>query len=298
MANAITGINDDILSNAVLKGFVAGITPLMAFTTSFNADAVKKGDKVSVPRVGAQDAATTKATHTAYDIQDADSDAVEIALGQPVYVSAGLDDVEVASSSVLSLELFGEQKGFSLAKKILQDILGEVTASAYGAAVFTGAHGTFDADDVVDIRTACSAADMPVGNRSLILDEAYIGALLKDNAIQSAEAFGSTQPIREGSIGRLSGFDVYESTLIPGNSENLVGLAAHPAGLAVAMRYLKPQEGNTYSAAYPVTDAKTGITIGVREGYDNLSGVKYRIWEAVYGSEPGIAAGIKRIVSA
>lgn len=298
MANAITGINDDILSNAVLKGFKAGILPLTAVATSFSADAVKKGDKVSVLRVGAQDAAATKTSHGAYAIQDADSDAVEVSLGQPVYVTAALDDVEVASSSVLTLEQFGEQKGFQLAKSIMQGILAKITAAAYGAAVFTGAASTFDADDVIDIRTACTVAEMPESARALVLDAAYVGALLKDGSIQDAASFGSNTPIREGAIGRLAGFDVFESTLIPANGENLKGFAAHPAGLAIAMRYLKPQDGNTYSAAYPVTDATTGITIGVREGYDNLSGRKYKIWECVYGAEVGIAAGIKRIVSA
>ena len=298
MANAITGINNNTLSNAVLKGFVAGITPFMAFTTSFSADAVKKGDKVTVPRVGAQDAATTKATHGAYAIQDSDSDSVEIALGQPVYVSCGLDDTEVANSDVLSLELYGEQKGFQLAKKIFTYVFGKVTAENFGAAVFTGAAGDFDSDEVINVRGACSAANMPASPRSLILDDTYITSLLKDTAVKNAAAKGDSNAINEGKVLRLSGFDVYESTLIPANGENLVGIAAHPAGLAIAMRYLKPQEGNTYSAAYPITDPTTGITIGVREGYDNLSGVKYRIWEAVYGYEVGIAAGIKRLVSA
>ena len=298
MANNITGINDDILSKAVLDGFVSGITPLTAFTTSFSNEAVKKGDKVSVPRVGVQDSAAAKTTHAAYTIQDSDSDAVEITLGQPVYVSSGLDDVEIASSSVLTLEMYGKQKGFQLAKKIMQDILSKVTNTNFGAAVHTGLAANFDADDVVDIRTACSQADMPEEMRALILGPTYVGNLLKDNAIQNNSAFGSSTPIRDGSIGRLVGFDVFESNLIPSNSENLVGLAAHPAGLAIAMRYLQPQAGNTYSAAYPVTDAATGITIGVREGYDNLKGVKYKIWEAVFGYEVGIAAGIKRIISA
>ena len=298
MANAITGINDDILSKAVLDGFVAAITPLTAFSTSFSSDAVKKGDKVSVPRVGVQDAAATKTNHGAYTIQDSDSDAVEITLGQPVYVSTGLDDVEIASSSALSLELFGKSKGAVLATKIIQDILSKVTLANYGAHVFAGAANTFDSDDVIDIRTACTAADMPLENRSLILDDAYVGALLKDAAVKSSDRFGSTTPVRDGSVGRIAGFDVFESTLIPTNSENLIGIAAHPAGLAIAMRYLQPQSGNTYSAAYPVTDSKTGITIGVREGYDNLKGVKYKIWEAVYGYEVGVAAGIKRLLSA
>jgi hypothetical protein len=298
MANEITGINDDILSKSVLDGFVAEVIALTAFTTSFSADAVKKGEKVSVPRVGTQDAAATKTSHGAYTLQDSDSDAVEISIGQPVYVSSALDDSEVANSSALNLDLYGKSKGAKLAQKVLADILGTITNANFGAAALTSTAGNFDADDTVDLKVVCDQANMPMELRALVLGPTYVGALLKDNSIQNASAFGSAAPVRDGSIGRISGFDLFGSNLVPANAENLVGFAAHPSALAIAMRYLKPQEGNTYSAAYPVTDSKTGITIGVREGYDNLTGRKYRIWEAAYGYSVGIAAGLKRIVSA
>ena len=41
-------------------------------------------------------------------------------------------------------------------------------------------------------------------------------------------------------IRRLAGFDIFETTILPENGEKLVGFAAHPSGLAVAMRYLEP----------------------------------------------------------
>lgn len=297
MANSITGINDDIISQAILESFVAEIAPLRAFNTDFSPDAAKRGDKVSILRTTTADASTTKTTHTDYTIQDADSDAVEISLGQPEYVSWGLDDVEIASSSVLSMEVYGTQKGFQLAKAIFQDILSVVTNANFGAAAFTGAASTFDADDVVDVRKVCTAADMPRNMRSLVLDEDFIANLLKDATIQDVSAFGSNTPIREGAVGRLAGFDVFESTLIPGNSENLSGFAAHPAGIAAAFRYLMPQQGHKYNRAEAMTDP-SGITLGLRDWYDEDSGVRKRVMESVYGYAVGISAGIKRIVTA
>lgn len=297
MANSITGVNDDIIAQAALEAFVASILPLSAFTTSFSGEAAKKGEKVSVLRTIAADAAADKTTHAAYTIQDADNDAVEITLGQPKYVSWGLDDVEIASSSVVNMEVYGKQKGYELARAVLVDIFGAITNANYGAAVFTGAASTFDSDDVIDIATACDTAKMPPEMRALVLSETYAGALCKDNSIKSAANLGSAEVIREGSIGRLSGFDVFKSVLIPSNSENLVGFVAHPAGLAVAMRYLKPQEGNTYLRAEPLTDP-SGITLGLRDWYDNSTGVRQRVLECVFGKITGIAAGIKRIVSA
>ena len=297
MANSITGINDDIISMSTLEAFTAAIAPLNAFTTNFSPDAVKRGDKVSILRTIAADAALTKTAHTAYTIQDADSDAVEISLGQPVYVSWALDDTEIASSSVLNMEVYGQQKGFQLAKKVLQDILGTITNANFSTAAFVGAASTFDADDVADIKGVCDTANMPIFPRSLVVDTTYYTALLKDVAIQNSNAFGGSEAIREGRIPNLMGFDLYQSTLIPGNSENLTGFATHPSGLAVAMRYLAPQDGNTYLTASPLTDP-SGITIGLRDWYDNDSGIRKRLFECVYGYVTGIAGGIKRITSA
>lgn len=299
MANSITGVNDDIIAMSVLEAFVADMLPITVFATNFSDEARKKGDRVSVLRtITADEAALTKVTHADYTIQDADSDAVEVVLGQPDYVSWSLDDTEISQSSVVNMEVYGIQKGNKLATTVFQNILGAVTLANYGAAAFTGASSTFDADDVVDLRKVVTEAKWPQRPRSLVLEPAIIANLLKDGAIQDASAIGSTEPIREGSIGRLGGFDIFESTLIPANGQNLTGFAATPAGMAVAIRYLLPQEGHTYFRAEPLTDPTSQITLGLRDWYDNDSGVRKRVLECVYGKAVGISAGIKRIVSA
>lgn len=298
MANSITGINDDIISSSVLSGFTSAITPIMALATDFSADAAKRGDKISVLRDNtAIDAVQTKATHTAYTIQDADSDSIEITLGQPKYVSWSLDDTEIAQSSVLNLEIYGRRKGNKLAQGILADILAPITAANFGAAAFTGLASTFDADDVADIKNAADVANWGDEDRYLVLSAAYYNALLKDGAIQAADAFGGIEGIRQGKVPTLMGFKLIMSNLIPANGENLVGFASSGTGLATAFRYLQPQEGNTYNRAERLTDP-SGMTLGLRDWYDNGSGVRNRVVESVYGVQVGINTGILRMVSA
>jgi hypothetical protein len=298
MANSITGVNDDIISQNVLSGFVKSIAPIMAFATDFSSDAARKGDKVSVLRDNtAIDAAADKTTHAAYTIQDADSDAIEISLGQPKYVSWGLDDTEIAQSSVVNLEVYGRRKGNKLASTILADILSPITAANFGSAAFTGAASTFDADDVADIKSAADAADWDDMSRYLVLSPTYYNALLKDAGIQSADAFGGIEAIRQGKIPTLFGFGLIMSNLIPANGENLVGFASSGSGLATAFRYLQPQEGNTYNRAERLTDP-SGMTLGLRDWYSNDTGVRNRVVECVYGKAVGIPTGILRLVSA
>lgn len=300
MANSIAGVNQDIVARSGLNAFVKAMTPISAFATNFSSEAAQSGDKISVWRETYPDeAALTKTTHSDYTIQDADSDAIELTLGQPVYVSFGLDDTELAQNPPVSMEAYGRAKGNKLATKVLQDIWGLLLTATYTDEIVSTA-GNFDADDVADLRAELSKNDaIPMDSRmSLVLSPDYVAALLKDAGIQGADSFGSDQPIREGVVGRLMGFDVYESNVIPANGENLVGFACVPDAIAVAMRYLQPQEGNTYFRAEPLVDpGGSGITCGLRDWYDNDSGTRKRVMECVYGYAAGLTAGLIRIVS-
>ena len=82
---------------------------------------------------------------------------------------------------------------------------------------------------------------MPVTDRALVLDGAYFTNLLGDDIVAKSFMLPIAQPgIVEAQIRRLAGFDIFETTILPENGEKLVGFAAHPSGLAVAMRYLEP----------------------------------------------------------
>lgn len=296
MANSTTGIQDDIISQAVLQGFSAAIAPIASLNTLFSDAAAQKGDRVSVPRLAsALDAAADKSVGGAYTIQDIDSDAVEIILNKHKYVSMGADDIEYANSSALVLERYGIRKGNLLAKTVLQDIWSEITAANFGAAVFTGAASTFDEDDVADIADSCDDADMPA-DRYLVLSNAYITALRKAGAIKDTSGYGYNA-IMSGNVPMLHGFKIVPTNILPANAENLVGFATDGSGIAAAFRYLAPANGHKYDVAEPVV-GEGGITLGLRKWYSEDYGNDRTVLECVYGYETGIAAGIKRLVSA
>lgn len=298
MANSITGTQDDIIASGVLRGFTSAIAPLMAFATDFSDEAARKGDRVSVFRDNtAIDAALTKTTHGAYTIQDADSDAVELVFGQPKYVSWGLDDVEIANSSVVNLDRYGFRKGNKLGVTIFQDVCSLITNANFGAAAFTGAATTFDMDDVIDIKDACDDADWPEEERVLVLSNAYYNVLLKDATAKDASAMGTVAAIQNGTLPMVAGFSVIRSNIIPANGENLVGFAADRSAIALAMRYLQPQPGHTYSRVERVP-GEGGVIMGLRQWYDNDSGVNKRVLENLTADAVAIGTGIKRLVSA
>jgi len=121
---------------------------------------------------------------------------------------------------------------------------------------------------------------------------------LKDDSIKSRAIIGA-DVARSGMLPNLAGFkQVLECTCIPGNSENLVGFACNPQAIALGVRYLRPQSGHNYIAARPVTDPETGLTIGLRQFYDEDKAIMYYAYECNYGFETSMDAALVRLVSA
>jgi hypothetical protein len=290
-----SGLNGTLISQAGLDAFVGAFAPMQAFTTDFDPAPASKSDTIQVPYVPVSSAAADFSG--TYTRQDSTLNKRTITLNKHKFVSWYLSDVAIAKSPAVALERFGMQKGYQLAKAVFQDILSAVTNANFGAAAHTGVAANFDFADVIDIKQACDAADMPEAPRSLVLGSSYYNALLKDSVIKDASALGATAN-QTGSLPNLSGFITYRSSLVPANAENLVGFAAYPSAIVTAMRYLQPS-GRSQDGVYrPVADENTGITLGYREFYDNDKGEVVAVLEAFYGYALGEASALKRVISA
>lgn len=294
MANSFSNMTDTIIVQNAINAFTAAITPLNAFLTDFSSAAVQRGDKVKVPFVLAADAAEDFGG--TYTMQDADAEGIDITINKHKFVSWSLTDTEVATQPQLSVELFGQQKGFQLAKAVLQDIWSLITAANFGSAGLTSTSGNFDLDDVADLAGTCDTADWAENLRGLVLSSAYYTALTKDSNLQSVNQAGTDQVQRRNVLPMVHGFTPYKSTLVPGNSENLTGFACRPEAIIAAMRYLAPQAGHDYADAGPVSTPE-GITLGFRSWYDRDLGRSKRVLECNYGYTKGLGSALKRIVS-
>lgn len=292
-----SGLNGTLISQAGLDAFIGAFAPMSAFTTDFDPAPASKSDTIQVPYVPAASAAADFVAATGYSRQDSTLNKRTITLNKHKFVSWYLSDVAMAKSPVATLERFGMQKGFQLAKAVFQDILSIVTNANFGATAHTGLAANFDYADVVDIKQSCDTAEMPEVPRALILGSSYYNALLKDSIVKDAGALGALAN-QTGSLPNLAGFSTHRSSLIPANAENLVGFAAYPSAIITAMRYLQPA-GRSQDGIYrPVADANTGITLGYREFFDNDKGEIVAVLECFYGYALGEAASLKRITSA
>ena len=297
MANTITDLKDVRISQNALLPWMETLLPLSAFSTNFSPDAADKLDTVKVPVIGAPSASSDYAgDYTAN--ADSEASSVAVTLDRHKYKTVHLTAKEAATTSIPLLEKLVTTAAQQLAIDVMSDIFTSITAANFG----TPAIPAISAEDfgyktIIKIREACAAAKMPQDSRALVLDNSYFSSLLADDIV--AKSFISPlaqQGVVEAKVNRIAGFNVYETGCVPDNGENLVGFAAHPSSLAIAMRYLTPIAN--YDEAGAVTDPVTGLTFGYLRYTDTKSNKVYITLEALYGFKVVRPAGLQRIVSA
>ncbi len=297
MANTITDLKDVRISQNALLPWMETLLPLSAFSTNFSPDAADKLDTVKVPVIGAPSASSDYAgDYTAN--ADSEASSVAVTLDRHKYKTVHLTAKEAATTSIPLLEKLVTTAAQQLAIDVMSDIFTSITAANFGTpAIPAIAAEDFGYKTIIKIREACAAAKMPQDSRALVLDNSYFSSLLADDIV--AKSFISPlaqQGVVEAKVNRIAGFNVYETGCVPDNGENLVGFAAHPSSLAIAMRYLTPIAN--YDEAGAVTDPVTGLTFGYLRYTDTKSNKVYITLEALYGFKVVRPAGLQRIVSA
>lgn len=295
---AYTNLNNEIFAQASLEAFVKTLLPLNAFSRNYAPTPVQKGDTVLVPLI----AALTATTFSTYAITGGEKTVVTVTINRHKVVPVAQTDLQAANSSEASLIDFAHQQGSSLAICVMQDIFSLITtaSTSFATANATAVSNTdFGLSQFREARLKLNQSNVPMNPRSLILDcVPYDGLLSVTNFVQ-AHMFGNARAIQEGQIPRALGFNIYETNgLFPTTTWSVMGFAAHASAIAIAMRYLQPQPGNTYLDARPVSDPESGAVMGLRDFYDNATGTRYTVLEANYGYSVGITYAGRVINSA
>ena len=279
-------LDNEIFAQSALQAFVAELAPLAAFSTNFSAAPEIKGYNVLVPLIGSLTATTFGGS---YAICGGSKSVITVALSRHKHVPIGQNDLDAANSSAASLESFAFQQGRALAQAVLQDIFSLITTANFGLATAV-ASTALDVPQLRKARLMLNQQNAPTSPRALLLDCVPYDALMGVTNFVQAHMFKDTGVLQEGRIMRALGFDMFELNSLF-TQASVMGFAAHASAIAIAMRYLQPQAGNSYSDARPITDPKTGATFGLRDHFDNNTGTRYLNLECNYGYSVGISMG-------
>lgn len=178
------------------------------------------------------------------------------------YVSAGV----VAIAEQIETDLFALYSGFS-------NSVG-TSGTDIGAATIRSARKTMN-----DLKA-------PKGNRILVVSDKDEIALLADSGLQNYFAFAKPETVAEGSIGRVYGFDVYQSQLVPavaGSPVSTKNLAFDPGAIILAMRALPEVGAGQGATTAVITDPLSGLTIRCVMAYNaNLLATQITL-DVLYG---------------
>jgi hypothetical protein len=90
-------------------------------------------------------------------------------------------------------------------------------------------------DIFVELRTTLNRANVPATGRYVVITPEITAALLQDDRFIRADASGTTEGLRNGNVGRIAGFDVYESNTVPEPTTGLYDvIAGHPMACTFA----------------------------------------------------------------
>lgn len=282
-----TNLNNEIFAQNALRAFVKTLAPLRAFSRNYSPSQSQKGDQVLVPLISALTATTFGGT---YAICSGTKTVVTVNLNRHKHVAVGQDDITAWSSSEATLEDFGYHQGRALAQLVIEDVLTLVTTANFGSVTAVAA-GSLDVPQLRLAKLTLDQANCPPDPRAALVDAVGMDALLAVTNFVQAYMFKDASVLQEGRVVRALAFDFYQlnSSFISGASVN--AFIAHPDSIAIAMRYLAPQPGNTYSDARQVADPETGLVLGLRDHFDNNTGTRYINLECLYGFSAGITNG-------
>jgi len=278
-----TNFDDEIFAQNALEGFTYTLAPLSAFSTDWEPSPVPKGNTVLVPLIGG----LTATTFSTYETTNGSLSAITVTINKHKVIGVGQSDLDAAGSSLARLEKFGFQQGSALALLVFQDICSLWTTANFGLATAVSVVD-FGIAQIRAGRLLLAKAKCPVQNRNLILDVEPFDNLLGISNFLQVNLAGSNETLREAKVGRALGLDIFESNGLPGTA-SVMGFIGHASAIAIAMRYLQPQQGHKYDIARALSDPGTGATFGMRAHYSEATGVRFVNLECNYGYVTGIS---------
>lgn len=142
------------------------------------------------------------------------------AINQQDYFALQVDDIDKRQALSGFVEEATQSAAYGLASKTDSYVAGLMVAGA--GTDLTALAGTPDAlsatqlyPALVDMRTALTRSNTPADGRWVVVPPEVYALLLLDDRFIRDDAAGTTEGLRNGRVGRIAGFTVIESNVVP-----------------------------------------------------------------------------------
>lgn len=204
------------------------------------------------------------------ETQDVNEATIDVTLDQIATVDVAFSSLERAVNVDDLNRIFIEPAAVALAEKINTDglaLLNQVTAAASA--------NPKSLDAFAQASKVLSKAKVPVSPRYGVWSPDAEADFRTVPSIVNAEKSGTTEALRNGSIGRIFGIENY---MAQGIGSDILGAAFHPLAFAFVTRPLAmPKSVESYTTSY------NGITLRVTRGYDMKTKTEICSMDVLYG---------------
>jgi hypothetical protein len=250
----------ELRANMVLSQLVTRDTDVAAFV---------RGDILHIPVPGTF-VANAKAPNVGVQLQAPSDGEVTVSLNRHFESSVLVEDIAKAQASIDLMSRYIRHMVRPIAEQIENDLFG--LYASMSTSVGTG--GTdLTAPTLRSARKVLNDNKAPLQNRSMVVSTKDEISILGDSSLQSFFAFAQPGAVREGSIGRAYGFDIYVSQLVP-FSTNTKNIAFTPEFAILAMRGLPMNEAPNVQQLV-IQDPLSGLVLRQTVSYSpNFLGVQ------------------------
>jgi hypothetical protein len=276
-------------------GMLAALSEKLLFTPLISRDFETdltghgQGDTVDIKIPGAF-VAKDFDHETGIELQDMAETSTSVKLDTIKDVSFELTDTEFRQDVTSLQTQFLDPAGTALAEQVNADILAKLIAEA------TKEVGTGSVDArpysyqtprvLIDAKAQLGQARAPLANRSAVIGSDTAAYWQGTDLLIRADQRGDTVGLREATLGRLAGFDVYESVDIvqpaaggtEGTPSTEVGVAFHKQAIAGAFTSLE-----SAASAESATASANGLSIRLTRQYDIIHKKSIMSADILYG---------------
>ncbi len=214
-------------------------------------------------------------------IQNPDSDVTTVTLDHHYHVAMSPSSFLRAVANVNIEDAYQEDAFSVLAEEVEQSILNLAASTTYSK----GSAGV-DVDEslILDVREQMHTNKAPKRGRFAVFESKDEKALLKIDRFTSAEKIGDPTKIANGAVGRVHGFDTFQSNLTytsgaaPASTH---GLAWSRGGIILASRPLPPI--NSAKSSVQMVDPYSGLIFRITLGYSDSKNEDQVIVDALWG---------------
>ncbi len=284
MANSsVAAWQPEVWAQEVLRHLKSNLVLGRLVRRDYDNELATDGTTINVPLPPTL-AAQVKVAGSAFDPAAVTATTTPVVLNKHIVSAFEVDDIARIQARPDVMENYGRAAAIAVAERIETDIMSEYANATHEI----GAAGVLLLKaQLLRARKMLLDSKVPASEgRWAVISTKDGASLLEDlSTTQAASQSGDRSELREGSIGRLYGFDVFESQLTVETEDSPAethGLAGHRDGIVLVTRPLRAPEGAGVRVAN-VMDPDIGITMRVMMSYNHKTMQEVVSYDVLYG---------------